>query len=220
MVGYCLRYMPTFEKAREAVHAGMIGKVTHIEAEMYISDVLSPQSGWRYDPLRSGGGVVIDLTVHVFDLLYWFFGRPSKVAATTTKIYSKLVEDEASITLYYGDKEASIRTSWSSVEHRKSYSRMRIIGETGEIVVTDQTLEITDRNGRKTKESYAQMYQGYYFDIGGPNYSVQMLKFAEAIANRKNPEADLESALVVQYLVSSVYESAQRGAPVELTYAF
>ena len=97
---------------------------------------------------------------------------------------------------------------------------MRIIGETGEIVVTDQTLEITDRNGRKTKESYAQMYQGYYFDIGGPNYSVQMLKFAEAIANRKNPEADLESALVVQYLVSSVYESAQRGAPVELTYAF
>ncbi len=219
MVGYCLRYLPTFERAREALIAGSIGKITRIEAQMYISDVSSPQSGWRYDPLKSGGGVVIDFSVHMLDLLQWFFGRPRAVRATTNKIYSKLVEDEASITLQYQDgKEALLRTSWSSAEHRKSYAHMRIIGELGEIVVTDQTLEIQNNDGKGTRQSYAQMYAGYYFDIGGPNYSLQMQKFAEAIASRAQPGADLESALVVQFMVNGIYESAARGLPVDLTY--
>ena len=221
MVGYCLRYMPTFERAREALRSNTIGALKRIEAEMYISDVLSPQSGWRYDPLKSGGGVVIDFTVHMLDLLYWFFGRPSNVEATTSKLYSKLVEDEAVITFRYADKkEALVKTSWSSAEHRKSYSKMRIIGELGEIIVTDQTLHMIDRDGRTTKESSAGMYHGYYFDIGGPNYSVQALKFAEAIERRANPEADIESALVVQYLVSGVYESALTGKPIDLHYDY
>lgn len=219
MVGYCLRYMPTFEKAREAVHCRRVGSVKRIEAEMYISDVLSPQTGWRYDPSKSGGGVVIDFTVHILDLLCWFFGRPYKLEATTSKLYSKLVEDEALITLFYRDgKEALVKTSWSNSEYRKSYSKIRIIGESGEIIVTDQTLEITDKDGGKTKESSASMYQGYYFDIGGPNYSVQALKFTDALSGRKNPEADFESALAVQYLVSGIYQSAQSGKPFDLSY--
>ncbi len=221
MVGYCLRYMPTFEKAREMLRNNVVGKVRRIESEMYISDVLSPQKGWRYDPLKSGGGVVMDFTVHMLDLLYWFFGRPTIVEATTNKIYSKLVEDEATITFSYADqKEALVKTSWSSVEHRKSYSKMRIIGDLGEIIVTDQTLEIIDKDGKRHKESYASMYQGYYFDIGGPNYSVQISKFVEAIHSRKNPEADLESGLIVQYLVDRIYQSALVGTPIPLNYDY
>ncbi|MBX4216255.1 Gfo/Idh/MocA family oxidoreductase, partial [Candidatus Parcubacteria bacterium] len=143
MVGYCLRYVPTFEKAREAVRSGRIGEVREITGEMYIADVLSPQKGWRYNPAVSGGGVIIDFTVHMLDLLHWFFGRPATVRAVTKKVHSKLVEDEAVIDLTYADgKAAKVTSSWSSAEHRKSYSKMTIRGAGGTIVVTGQTLDI------------------------------------------------------------------------------
>jgi predicted dehydrogenase len=217
MVGYCLRYIPTFAKAREMVQNGAIGKVVRVEADMFISDVLAPQHGWRYDPQKSGGGVVMDFGVHMIDLLYWFFGRPETVSATTKKLFSERVEDEATISFSFANAlEAHMQTSWSSAEHRKSYSKMKIIGDAGEIIVTDQTLRITDAHGHVTDDSYAHMYRGYYFDIGGPHYSVQAQRFAEAIESRVNPEADLEAALVVQYLVDSIYRSAATRASVPL----
>jgi scyllo-inositol 2-dehydrogenase (NADP+) len=220
LVGYCLRYMPPFQKAKQRIDAQVIGKVVKIESEMFISDVSAPQSGWRYDPTKSGGGVVIDFTVHMIDLLYWFFGRPEAVSATTKKLYSLQVEDEAEITFSYpAGVEAVIKSSWSSPEHRKSYAKIRIIGERGEIIVTDQTLEqIVD--GVHTKESYAQMYDGYFFDIGGPNYSLQMQTFAKALVSRTNPEADVTAGLTVQYLVSAIYDSAKEGRHITLAYDF
>jgi predicted dehydrogenase len=218
MVGFCLREAPSFQKGRALLSEGVVGKIERVNAEMYIADVLAPQKGWRYKKRISGGGVLIDFGIHVVDLLAWYFGRAASVSATARRIHSAEVEDEVE-----GDIEfksgvtARVATSWSNPDFRKSYSRIEISGEEGVLIVTDQTVQITNRRtGVEERVTFPDLYTGYHIDIGGPLYSTQMVKFVDALRTRKNPESDVESACHVQSIVDAMYRSASQGKRMAL----
>lgn len=218
MVGFCLREAPSFQKGKSLLSAGAIGTIENVRAEMYIADVLAPQKGWRYKKDISGGGVLIDFGIHVLDLLFWYFGPAASVSATARSLHSEEVEDEVE-----GDIEfrsgvtATVATSWSNPDFRKSYSRIEITGEEGVLTVTDQTVQITNRRtGTEERLTFPDLYKGYHIDIGGPLYSTQMVKFIDAVRTRKNPESDIESAYHVQNIVDTMYRSARQGKRIAL----
>lgn len=210
MVGFCLRYMPTIAKAKQMLDRGELGQVKKVKAFMHICDVLSPQKGWRYDPAIAGGGVVMDFTVHMIDLISWYFGQPKTIEAKTHQLYSTAVEDEAEIELEYDNGlKINIESSWSKPEHRKSFAKIVIQGEKGILEVTDQTL-LWQKDGEEKPQKiyYPELYEGYYLDIGGPNYSTQMEKFIEAVKNNQMIEMDINQALITQKMVDDIYRSA------------
>jgi predicted dehydrogenase len=218
MVGFCLREAPSFQKGKSLLSAGVVGTIEKVKAEMYIADVLAPQKGWRYKKQISGGGVLMDFGIHVLDLLFWYFGPAASVSAAARSLHSEEVEDEVEGEIEFkSGVTATVATSWSNPNFRKSYSRIEITGEKKVLSVTDQTVHIKDRQtGTEERLTFPDLYKGYHIDIGGSLYSTQMVKFIDAIRTRKNPESDIESAYHVQNIVDTMYRSAGQGKRITL----
>ncbi len=220
MVGFHMRYMPAIMKGKEILDLKLLGNIKNIESEIYVSDVFSEQTGWRYNPDISGGGVLIDFTIHLLDLLYWLFGEVKQVKGKMRSVYSKSVEDEVEIEIgFKNNLSARVNSSWSIPNYRLPYIRINITGENGDMVITDHytTVTMIDKNNNKNtvKYSISDLYSGYYIDIAGPHYSLQMKAFADKIKNNERTNS-FEQALYVQRLVDSIYKSCIQNKTIEL----
>lgn len=218
MIGFCARYYTSFIKAKEILINNQLGKIISVKAENYLSDVMRKEKGWRFNKNLSGGGVVIDYSVHMIDLLYWFFGMAKQVSAQTKQIYSESVEDEVNARFTFGNGiEAELNSSWSNPNYRKTYMKIEISGELGSMSVTDQTFSINYNDGSFEKLLYPDLYKGYYIDIAGVNYSAQMQKFNDYIMKDIPIDADITSGIAVQRMVHAIYQSSEYQKPIEIT---
>jgi len=100
---------------------------------------------WLTDPVKNGGGAVIDFGCYGANLITWLMKgeRPISVSAVLQQIkpdiYPK-VDDEATIIVTYPRAQGIIQASWNWPFGRKD---MEIYGQHG--------YAISDRNGIKTK---------------------------------------------------------------------
>lgn len=100
---------------------------------------------WLTDPVKNGGGAVMDFGCYGANLITWLMKgqRPTSVTAVLQQqkpgIYPK-VDDEATIVVTYPGMQGIIQASWNWPFGRKD---MEIYGETGYV--------ISDRNGSKVK---------------------------------------------------------------------
>lgn len=76
-VAFNNRFNPAHEKARQLVAVGTIGRVSLVTAHFCVR---SSKAGWRLDPSLSGGGVLMDMAVHVVDLLHYLTGAAVQTA--------------------------------------------------------------------------------------------------------------------------------------------
>jgi predicted dehydrogenase len=78
MVAHVVRFFDGYRAIREAVEAGHIGTVLSARAGRYSA---APRpSTWWHDESQSGG-VIVDFSIHDFDQLNLFLGRPVSVSA-------------------------------------------------------------------------------------------------------------------------------------------
>lgn len=68
------RHTAAMQAIRDLVRSGELGRV--FAADLVFHNAYGPQSGWFWDPALSGGGCLIDLGVHLVDLVLWLFDFP------------------------------------------------------------------------------------------------------------------------------------------------
>jgi len=84
-VGYMARHADTFRKAKQIVDSGVLGRLVHLQATMYVSQLFGAGQGWRYDPAYSGGGAGV--TVACALLTAWTpMDNPLKASSTYTAV--------------------------------------------------------------------------------------------------------------------------------------
>jgi predicted dehydrogenase len=88
-VAHYRRAQPLFQKVKQLLDAGAIGKVRFVRSEIYkrsptIEELSVPKTAWRVDPSVAGGGLFHDLSPHQFGLMYFFFGPPKKVSGISS----------------------------------------------------------------------------------------------------------------------------------------
>ena len=76
------RHTAAMQAIRERLRSGQLGRV--FAADLSFHNAYGPQSGWFWDPQLSGGGCLIDLGVHLVDLLLWMFDFPEVLDARAT----------------------------------------------------------------------------------------------------------------------------------------
>ena len=79
MLGFVRRHGNDAALARELVQKGELGEIYYAKAT-YLRRCGFP-GGWFGDKSRSGGGPLIDLGVHVIDLIRYIMGNPKPVSA-------------------------------------------------------------------------------------------------------------------------------------------
>jgi predicted dehydrogenase len=99
-VGYNHRFHPSVMKARALVKDGGFGKLLHVRARYGHGGRPGYDKEWRADKEISGGGQLMDQTVHLIDLTRYFFGEVTLAfAELRTDFWNCPVEDNAYLAL-------------------------------------------------------------------------------------------------------------------------
>ena len=78
MFGFMFRFSEKMRLVRELIQAGALGDITYVKAGV-IRRFGSP-GGWFTDRLVAGGGPLIDVGVHLIDLVEFLMGEPEPVS--------------------------------------------------------------------------------------------------------------------------------------------
>jgi predicted dehydrogenase len=220
------RYLDTFRKARELLQHGVLGPVRMVRSSMYIEQLMKRGEGWRYDPRVSGGGVLITQNSHLVDKLCWMFGDVRSVSGHTTRFVSAEVEDHVHAYFeFVSGAVGYLDASWSARHYRTPTISIHAQGDNG-------TLDVDDDEVRVCLDSPAgglvsgwhrwrkpDLYQGVPLDIGGPQYSLQMMGFLQAVRSGSGVESDIASGIRTQRVIDAIYASARSGGAPQLLEA-
>lgn len=109
----------------------------------YTFNLAQQTSGWRADPLKSGGGVVLDMGYHAIDVVNDFFGYPDQIKAEFGYKFAEMeqnrLEDSANIALQYKDCKGSIILNRHAEKRDESFV---IQTEAGKIILTPTAYEL------------------------------------------------------------------------------
>lgn len=76
-VDFCYRTIAGVPELARLVRSGELGEV--FSADLTFHNAYGPDKTWFYDRKQSGGGCVMDLGIHLIDLLLWTLGFPEVV---------------------------------------------------------------------------------------------------------------------------------------------
>jgi len=219
MVGYCKHYVETFARARELLDGGALGKPVYLTSCMYVSQLFSRGSGWRYKKESSGGGVLNILATHLVDILVWFFGDISSVSCDMKSHYSSEVEDYAHAYFNFESGLAgSMDTSWSIRNYRLPEIRVEVQCENGMLAVTEDYVKYqTDSDGTHSTLYGQDLYSGVPIHVGGPEYAREDAHFLDCVRTRRRSDIDVAYGYRVQRVTDAMYESAESRTVVELS---
>jgi predicted dehydrogenase len=113
-LGICfpVRHSSVLQQARQIIQQGGLGSLVAVKSTNHGT----MPGGWFIDPALSGGGAVIDHTVHVADGLRWLLDAEftSVFAHAATRLYDIPVEDVGLLTLQMNNEAfVTLDTSWS-----------------------------------------------------------------------------------------------------------
>ena len=105
--------------AKAAVDAGEIGPVWRLHAVQGHGGPGNPKTSpfvaWLADPVKNGGGALVDFGCYIVNWSLWLKGMPQSVYATVNHLKPEMfpkVEDNATIILNYKDGLAILEASW------------------------------------------------------------------------------------------------------------
>jgi predicted dehydrogenase len=111
------RFVPPFVAAHDAVAGGRIGDVTGLRAAFGHAgpQAWAPNATWFFDRAAAGGGCLIDLGVHVIDLVRWVTSHDIEEVTAFVNGRSGDVESDAQLLLRFGNGTiGTAHASWSS----------------------------------------------------------------------------------------------------------
>ncbi|WNO55168.1 Gfo/Idh/MocA family protein [Stakelama saccharophila] len=143
-VDFSYRRTRAVEAIVERIRRGDIGRVFAVDLTFH--NAYGPDKAWFYDPAQSGGGCIMDLGVHLVDLLLWSLGFP-EVHEVRTKRFAggkrltvaATPEDYALATLSLGDDvEARLACSWNLSAGQDAVIEARFHGTEGGLAMCNR----------------------------------------------------------------------------------
>lgn len=200
MTAFPCRFSPAYIRLKERVKNGDIGQVRAICA----TNRGRCPFDWFVDLEQSGGGAMMDHSVHVADLLRDLLGmEPIRVEAQIgNNIYGQPWEDTAMLSLgYEGDLFATIDSSWSRPKQYKTWGdvTMNVVGDRGaiELNMFGQDIDVWGDN-------HAVSSYGSNLD------SALVEEWLASICEDREPAVTLEDGLAASRVAIRAYMSLDR----------
>jgi len=212
MVGFQKRFALPFRHAKHIVSKNAIGEIESISSYIKSGDILTPTN--RFDHL--GRGVLLDLGIHLIDLLNWMFEIHSVKTSKFKSIYTN-VDDYFKFTMETSTgADISVETTWSSPEHRLPETYIKIKGSRGTITVSEDHFKLESTLNYPTIKYYnkSELYKPHYYqsippvNLGDPEYTLENIHFLHSIYSLEEPLTNLENVRETMDLVDELYRKA------------
>ena len=213
MVGFQKRYALPFRHAKLLIDHGVIGDLQSVHAYIKSGDVQGPTT--RFDKL--GRGVLLDLGIHIVDLLVWFFEIKHVICTEARSVYTK-VDDNFRAELVTGNNaRVLMEVTWLDPKYRMPETCIKIWGSLGTISVTEDYLKVKTEiehplmNNKKDMILYKpHYYQGIpLVNLADPEYTIENMHFLKSIYENREPLTSIEGSLETMKLIDKLYEKAE-----------
>ncbi len=210
-IAFPVRFAPAITEAKRFLDQGELGTVYSASC----TNQGSMPGGWFVNSELSGGGAVIDHTVHVIDLLRWFWGTE------VTEVYAEIgysllhpglgIDDAGLLSFQLANGVyGTLDTSWSRPPAYRIWGNvsMDLVGSEGVLAVNafGQALTLTSEDAGRT---HLQPW-GISPDMGLIRDFVDMIRLG------REPSISGYDGLQATRVALAAYRSAKEGVPISL----
>lgn len=131
--GYMMKFHDLNRKAKEMVDAGELGKIVFCRGQL--SCWYPPIEGaWRQIPEQGGGGALIDMATHIYDLLEWIVGPIEEVFAyCDSLVHDYPVEDSSTTMLRFENGCHGVVDAFFNLPDAAGQDRLELYGPLGSV---------------------------------------------------------------------------------------
>ncbi|PYU52247.1 MAG: hypothetical protein DMG48_07550 [Acidobacteria bacterium] len=218
MVNYWNAWVAPSHELFHRVKDGQLGDVQKIivqyghagPKEIGVSEYFA---NWLYDPVKNGGGAIMDFGCYGAEWALWLKGRPIGVQAIAQKLkvsQHNQVDDDATILLDYPDAAVIVEASW---DWPYSMGQVQVFGPKGSLLATRDTLFYRPTADRGKSEGEPVALNAPHGATSNP-----VAYFVDCIRHDKAIEEPLSAQLNVQVLdiLDAARESVRTGRRQEL----
>ncbi len=232
MIGFVLRFSDQTKIAKDFIDNGYLGDIYYAKAQ-YVRRHGNP-GGWFADKMRSGGGPIIDLGVHVIDLTRYLMGNPKPVSVYAVageklgkRDYLKTtvgwmpqdakpddpctVEDFATALIRYDNGAVTHLETTYSLNGPDAEKRL-LFGTKGGIDLSDDIKIYTEYNKFLAD---VDIKTAHYKDAC-PMFDAEMAHFVDCILNGTECRANAADGIEIMKILDAIYQSAKTGHEVIL----
>jgi UDP-N-acetylglucosamine 3-dehydrogenase len=196
------RFAAPFSAAQRFVAAGRLGDVTGFRAAFGHAgpQTWAPQAEWFFDRSRAGGGCLIDLGVHVVDLVRCVTGDEIAAVSALVNGHRGDVESDAQLLAHLrGGAIGTIHASWSC--RSGSDQQLTVIGSEGTLHLDNRTpLTFIDGGGDRERVALPE------------TTSSPLAELLAAIAGERCPSVTAADGRAAVAVVQAAYHSAAHGS--------
>ena len=158
MVNYFNNWLPSYQQLYQQVKDGKVGPIHQLVSQYGHQGpreigTSKEFAAWLYDPVKNGGGAVMDFGCYGAALALWLKGRPEKVFARSLKLKVRqhnAVDDDDVIVLEYPDGTAILEPSW---DWPFTMERIQVFGPHGSLLALPDALLYRGTNVRASAQS-------------------------------------------------------------------
>lgn len=218
MTAFPCRFLGAVLALKARVDSGDLGRILGVCATNHGRQ----PGGWFADPKFSGGGAVMDHTVHVVDLLRWLLNREfvrvhaavgyNRFRLTTQAVGKRRVDDAGILSLELdGGTVATLDCSWSRPAEYPTWGDVKIelVGTHGVAKLDafrQRVLVASKATGKQVERCFGDEASG---GLGGA--------FVQALAANTPVPVSGEDGLAATAVVEAAYASAQSGLPERIS---
>lgn len=229
MICFNRRYRPDVRWIKQAIDSGQLGQIYQVKAGWVRETGIPARTGWFTSKQMAGGGPLIDLGVHMLDMVLWLLDYPQPLTVSGevqanfgprsqkiwhtpgSKLLSYEVEDSATAFIRLkNDINLTLETSWAS------HARPGMDDIYVTLLGTAGTVELYIKN--YASEGTLTLYT----EINGVpvtthphvtgesvDHLYAVAEFARCIHQDLPPTASAEQGLVIMQIIDAIYRSAE-----------
>ncbi len=217
MVEQTQRFDPVHQAAKDVITSGVLGKIHNIRGRIghagpeYWS---LGEADWYYEKKKSGGGCMVDIGVHIADLVRWF--KAKKVVGVFARIQTlekKIpVDDNATVLLKFEDgSKGEFECSWTT----RPYEVLTYVyGQQGKMVTSigsKQPVVVTMANTNKGCDPNDALKVKSLSTGKGGGWENAVHYFIDCVRRGEKPFVSGEEGTDTLKVILAAYESSKRG---------
>lgn len=220
MIGQVRRFDHRYTSIKEQLNNGKVGQPVFIRrAERQFLPF--PPDAWQWDCKR-GGGVILDIGVHVTDLLHWYFEQdPVEIYAVGRSVRKAAKKagsfDHVFLTCKFaggGVGQAELSWAYPSGFGGALYAQLDIVGKEGKIQYADKDTNpmmiYTTDKGHELPRYFRFMSTTEYA------FEEEVRHFMHCVLSDQEPAVSLQDARTALEMALAAQCSAEEGRPVQL----
>jgi myo-inositol 2-dehydrogenase/D-chiro-inositol 1-dehydrogenase len=206
-VGFNRRFDPSYEKAKELIEKGYLGKILISYSNTFDPE---PHSGWEANEEISGG-ILFTTCSHDFDLLYWLIG--SEVNKVYVESRGEFGKNESLICfLSFKNDALGIVSTIETCPYGHDV-KTEIIGNKAAIRIEKPSstfIKTMDKNGIHNDYPY------WFIERFEESYIKEIKDFVKCIIEDKEPRVNAKDGMYIVKISQAAKESKQKRKPIDL----